>query len=222
MEIIKLKNYQLEDLEEAIAMMEMRFKIGFEYDELQGLNNFDDLCDLVLEKMYCENDNICTSLIAFNQLRKTISETCSCEIKEITPDTELTALFPKKNRRRLIKNLECRLGYELYLIEPNPYLKVAFVWFAICSFIVLFLVPFIGFAGILTSVVALKCIHRFGRKLRFHTIRDLIKNTLFYNYLDYRKDKNTLNKVELRNIMLDWFSDAFEIEKDKLHQVSFS
>jgi len=61
MNTTKLDQFEIENIEDVLPMFEETFKIKFENDETEKLNDFNEFSDLIISKMNLENDNLCTS-----------------------------------------------------------------------------------------------------------------------------------------------------------------
>ena len=101
MENNKLKNFEIEELEFMIPQIEKMYNFEFEKDETYTVNNFDELCELIIEKINLKNVDSCTSQQAFYKLRNSLIETKIIEKENLKLETELKLIFPKKDRKVL-------------------------------------------------------------------------------------------------------------------------
>lgn len=223
MDKIILHREQLEDLEfDLLSMLEESFNFKFEEKELLEIENFDDLCTIIISKIDGKDNAVCTSSIAFYQLRRAIENTSTYDISKLTPNTKLKDILPKKHRLRLIKRLEKQLGYELDILEPDSFSLQFTAGLLVGCFISLFYYHWsIGFTGIAFFSLSVFLLVKYKRTLRFKTLRDLIEYIICENYLKIRRGRNSVNRRELKEILMNWFSTNLYLEKDELKLVSF-
>ena len=109
----KLDNYEIENIEDLIPEIEKMYKITFENDELVNVKNCYELSELIIGKIDLENVESCTTQQAFYKLRNSISELGILEKNKLKTETKLKEIFPRKNRRKIVKSLEKNIGFNL-------------------------------------------------------------------------------------------------------------
>src|SRR5690625_1911730 len=119
MNTTKLDQFEIENIEDVLLMFEETFKIKFENDENEKLNDFNEFSDLINSKINLENDNLCTSQRTFYQFRNAIKTEKIIDINQIKPETDLKTIFPKRNRRKILKQIENQLGYKIEVLAPS-------------------------------------------------------------------------------------------------------
>src|SRR5690625_7471474 len=133
--------------------------------------------------MKLENDNLCTSQRAFYQFRNAIKTEKIIDINQIKPEADLKTIFPKRNRRKILKRIENQLGYKIEVLAPSQItINILFFSFVI-SFVGLFINWKIAIFGILISVLGFyltKFTNRLDKRSEEHRVG---KNTA-QNYLD--------------------------------------
>ena len=221
MKIYKFDNADLENIEDLIPSIEKMYKINFEENELAELANFDEFCEKIVAKINLENVDNCTTQQAFYKLRKSIVDLGIAEKNELNTETKLKEIFPRKNRRKIVKSLEKNIGFELNLINPPQIISISLFILILVSIVFLFINFKIAILGIITSVLGFKLAYRFGKEIEMNSIRELVEKITTENYLNVRSDKNTINRKELKNVMTDWFADNLGIEKSELKQATF-
>jgi len=60
-----------------------------------------------------------------------------------------------------------------------------------------------------------------SKELKIKTLKDLVEKITSENYLGIRTQKNTVNKLELKKVITDWFAENACIEKEKLQTATF-
>ena len=221
MKIYKFDNADLENIEDLIPSIEKMYKINFEENELAELANFDEFCEKIVAKINLENVDNCTTQQAFYKLRKSIVDLGIAEKNELNTETKLKEIFPRKNRRKIVKSLEKNIGFELNLINPPQIISISLFILILVSIVFLFINFKFAILGIIISVLGFKLAYRFGKEIEMNSIRELVEKITTENYLNVRSDKNTINRKELKNVMTDWFADNLGIEKSELKQATF-
>jgi acyl carrier protein len=221
MKIYKFDNADLENIEDLIPSIEKMYKINFEENELADVVNFDEFCEKIVAKINLENVDNCTTQQAFYKLRKSIVDLGIAEKNELNTETKLKEIFPRKNRRKIVKSLEKNIGFKLNLINPPQIISISLFILILVSIVFLFINFKFGILGIIISVLGFKLAYRFGKEIEMNSIRELVEKITTENYLKVRSDNSTINRKELKNVITDWFADNLGIEKSELKQATF-
>lgn len=221
MKSIKLNQFEIEDIEDCLPMFEEAFKIKFENEETEGLKNFDEFCDLIISKFKFENDHLCTSQRAFYQFRKALEVENITKSTNISPNTQLKSVFPKRNRIKNVRKVEKQLGYKLNVLQASQITINVLFYILIISFIGLFFVWKIAIYGILVSILGFY-LAKYTNRLDKKSVRELIKKNTAQNYFKIRNSEDSINKSEFKTVILEWFSEKAGIEKEKLKYGTFS
>jgi len=221
MENNKLKDFEVEELELMIPQIEKMYNFEFEKDETYTVNNFDELCNLIIEKVNLKNVDSCTSQQAFYKLRNSLIETKIIEKENLKLETELKLIFPKKDRKALIEKLENKIDFKLNILKAPDFITTTLFVLGIISFVLLFIYFKIGIIGISFSIFGFYLCKWFGQELKIKTVKQLVEKITNENYLAVRSEKNTINKTELKNVLTNWFSENSGIEKEKLKIATF-
>lgn len=221
MNTTKLDQFEIENIEDVLPMFEETFKIKLENDETEKLNDFNEFSELIISKMNLENDNLCTSQRAFYQFRNAVKTEKIINRNQIKPETDLKTIFPKRNRRKILKRIENQLGYKIEVIAPSQ-ITINILFFSlVISFIGLFINWKIAIFGILISVLGFY-LSKFTNRLDKRTVREIIEKNTAQNYFKIRKSENTFNKNEFKDVILEWFSEKAGIDKEKLRNSTFA
>lgn len=221
MDNIKLSNSTTEDLEDLLLEIEDKFNFHFDDYELENIADFDELVSLIMSKIDGEDDTLCTSLLAFYKIKSVIREAGLYDPSKLCPSTKLEDIFPKKNRRRLVNTFNRGIGAKLEILEPNHIILYFCCILLILSIVGLFLYLKLAIIGIGISVLGIKSPSVSTKKLKYDTVRDMIKDNLCINYLAFRQNKTTINRKELRKLFYDFFSTNLALNQDELRRVSF-
>lgn len=218
----KLDRYEIENLEDCIPLLEKMYRFKFEDKEIENVKSFNEFCDLIIDKINLENVESCSTQQAFYKLRNSIIEERITEKEKINPETKLEELFPRKNRITLVRKVEKSIGFKLHILSPPAFIFYTLILTSIISFILLFIKWKYGVVGILISVLGFYLCKWFGKELQLKTVKELVEKITMENYLDIRTEKNTVNRLELRNILIGWFVENSGIEKEKLTKATFA
>lgn len=222
MKIYKFDNADLENIEDLIPSIEKMYKINFDENELARLTNFDEFCEKIVAKINLENVDNCTTQQAFYKLRKSIVDLGIAKKNELNTETKLREIFPRKNRRKIVRSLEENIGFELNLINPQQIISISLFVLILVSIVFLFINFKFGILGILISVLGFKLAYKFGKEIEMNSIRELVEKITTENYLNLRRNKNTINRKELKNVLTDWFAENLGIEKNELKKATFT
>lgn len=217
----KLDPYEIEEIEYCIPQIEQMYQFKFDDGELESVKNFEEFCDLIIEKVNLENVETCTSQQAFYKLRDSLIKTKLIEKENFRVDTELKTIFPRKDRKKLVALVENEIKLKFNIIKAPDFITISLLVLGIISFILLFFYFIIGFLGIATSIFGFYLCKWFGNELELKTVKELVEKITTENYLAVRTDKNTINKSELKKILTDLVSENSGIEKEKLKTASF-
>ena len=192
---MKLEDIDTEDIEDVIGKMGRSFNIEFLPNELKGTKTFGELCDRIMAKIDLESRDDCTSQQAFYKLRDAFGQ-ISGGNKDITLDNELAVLFPWKNRRRKIKELEKHLGFRIEVLRPSFFVSGLIVLLFIGSIIYLFIDWKVGLLGLSIFFIFSFMAPTFGKRFKVKSLGQLVDKMSEENYLDSRRDINAINKQE--------------------------
>lgn len=210
----KLENIDLGDLEDVVIKLEDSFDIQLIGIDLLKINNFGELTDIIKSKIEFKNEESCTSQQAFYKLRSIIEEEFG--MKDLNPKSELSEIFPKKKRLFKIKQIEEKLDFKLKITQPKSVLANIFAYIFILS-LLLFIVDYkIAFISLMTSIIAIRVLYKFGKELKINTFRELAEKIKRENYSKVRRNKNSINKNEIEKIIIDTFSIELDLDKTEL------
>ena len=215
----ELQNIDSEDLEDITATIEASFCIKFDKDASK-IKNIGELCDYVIAKLNLEEVNDCTSQQAFYKLRLSICKHTGIHKNQITPDSLLKDIFPKNNRRRLIKRVEKELGHQIYLLRAPYWITTTLFIFLITSAVSVFVKWQIGLAGLVLSTLGFTIAIKLGKCLTMVTVKELTCKIANFQYIQSRRNKETVNKDEIENVIINIFEDSIGSFEPKLSRES--
>lgn len=219
----ELRNVDSDDIDDVLIKIEASFCFKFGHTELKDVKTFGELCDIITNKVQGDGVNDCTTQQAFYKLRNAISATLFIEKNSILPDTALSELFPRYNRRRLIRTIESDLGFKIDVLRPKHWISGTLVMILFASCIGLFIFWKVGLTGFSLSIIGFGLADRLGIELNFQNVGQLAEKISRENYLKSRRNSATVNRNEIAEKVKELFIQNLSIEKSTLtRQASFS
>ena len=222
MKLNTLDTEEIENIEDCIPQIEKMYHFRFEKGELEILNSYEEFCNLIITKIKFENIEDCSTQQAFYKIRNSIVEENIFEKNNIKLSTELKNIFPRKNRIELVKRVEKNIGFNLDILRPPEIIYYSLMLILIISFIILFINWKIGFVSIAITVFGFYCCKWFGKEFEVDNVKELVEKITSENYLEIRRQKNTVNKSELKDLITNWFVENAGIEKERLLIANFN
>lgn len=219
METYKFDRTDLEELYFALSNFERNYKVKFGEEEFEKIESFEDFIERIIAKFDFVEMQDCTSQQIFYKLRRVIKDICP-EISDITLDTKLESIFPPKNRKQKIAELKKKLGFDFKILGAKMWITSILVITIFACFILMF-VQLWALVIFIFSIIILKVVDRYGNAFTENTIRDLVNHLVQQHYFECRKDSNTINKKEFRNVMLDYFAEEICLDKEQLKTARF-
>ena len=208
----------IEDKEDALLKVEKSFGIKFGNAELIHITTFGELCDYIANKIQLDHSDDCTTQQAFYKLRNAISSKFKIDSKTISTEFPLIDIFPRRNRRTMITELERFLGIKLNLLRPPHWVTMTFIILLLASFVKLFFVWQIGLLWFAISIGGLWLANKMGNELDMKTIGQVAEKMTRENYLKARRNPKTFNKREIEKVLTDLFSYELGLDKSKLRR----
>ncbi|AJH15473.1 hypothetical protein [Myroides profundi] len=214
------KGYQYEDLDYAIENFVNEYNLSLDPQKLAEVRNVAEMLDLIVSYFKQEKKEDCTSQQAFYKLR-TILHKYTNE-SDIKPNTRLEELFPKQNRIENIKRVEEDLGFKLKVFKPKEY-KVLMLW--LFFFVLVIFAFFQQFLLVTLGIVVLYflrgIIFENGEEFKVETVGELVKLMVEKNYFKSRRDPDTMNEQELREMIAKYFADCLGLEREEFLNAKF-
>ena len=217
----KLDKYEIENIEDLIPEIEKMYNFTFKNNELINTKNFNDFTELIIEKIDLENVESCTTQQGFYKLRKSISDLGILEKNKLSTESKLNEIFPRKNRKEIVKRLEENIGFKLNIIDTPLILFNSLLFIGIVSFILLFITLKIGIIGLGISIIGFYISTNYGIEIQLNSVRELVEKISIENYLNIRTEKNTINRKEMKKVLIEWISKNSGIKKEKLINSTF-
>ncbi|WP_432672947.1 hypothetical protein [Flavobacterium sp. SM2513] len=220
MEDFELCNVDPEDVNDLLLKVESSFGVKFVNNELLHIDNFGEFCTLVTNKIQLKNVDNCTSQQAFYKLRKAIAKTLQLDSDSIFVNSLLINIFPRKDRRLAIRDLEVSLGFKLKILKAPNWLTLSLGLLLLVFVILLFFYWKIAIVGIVLSLTSLKIVSYFGKEFIVDNVGQLAKKISREDYVHSRSDAETFNKNEVEVILREWFVEEFALDESKFNSES--
>lgn len=212
----ELKDISSEDIENVLLKAEKSFGFKFRNEELRDVKTFGELCDIITQKVRGVNFDDCTTQQAFYKLREAIGTTLQIDKKELTVDMKLEDLFPRKHRRRQVRDVELILGFQVKILQPKQWIVILIFVFLCASLIGLFFKWPAGLAGLLLSIAGFRISERSGKEFSLKTIGQLTEKIARENYKKVRRNAETINRKEIAEKVKDLFKADLSLEENAL------
>ncbi len=216
----KLGRYEIEDLEFALSDFEKQYGIHFNQDELNSIECIEQLTDAISNKFDYKNSNDCTSQQAFYKLRNVLNK-LNIGNQNIKPDLKLADLIPRKNRIQKVKEIETELGFKLDVLRPKNIVFYLVVFLSLSTIILAFYHFFYALILGICLYCAFEVVFKNGKEFKTFTVGELANKMVLENYFNARRTSNTINKIEFKKVVLEWFSDRMYMDKEELKSAKF-
>ena len=210
---LELKDIHAEDIEDLLFLIEKSFDIKI--DDIK-ISTFGELCDYIANKIQIEHSEDCTSQQAFYKLRDAISSKFKIDSQIISTNFPLIDLFPRKNRRAMVAELEKYLGFQLNILRPPHWITIILVVLFLASFVGLFFNWQIGLSALAISIGGIRVSNKYGKKLKVKTVGQVAEKMTRENYQKSRRNSNTFNKKEVEKVLTNWFCNDLYLDRSKL------
>lgn len=213
---MKLKNIDPYDIEDLLPIIENSFGIKFYENELVNIKTFGEFCEYIENKIQLENVDDCTNQQAFYKLRDALSEILKKDKEEINPEQLIREVIPRNARKKVITQIEEKIDFDLNLLIVPDWLLSILLLLLFASIITLFFSLKLGVLGIIFSLISYYVSGKFAIIYAVNTIGQIAEKMTRENYLKSRRNSKTYNKIEIRKILTDIFSNELLIEKSEL------
>lgn len=198
----ELKEIHHEDIEDIIIQLEDSFGITFADDAFKDVQTFGDLISVIENNLTSEHSESCTSQQAFYKVRKALWQIGINQ--EIEPNLQLSVIFPKKQRRAIVKEFIKHLNIDIKLLHPPGFVLAATLVILLIGVILLFTNPLIGLATTVCSVATLRLISKYGTQLHVKDIRELSELLMNEKY-SLTRSSPTINRNEIWDVVVSYF-----------------
>jgi uncharacterized membrane protein len=197
-------------VDDVLKKIENSFNIQFGDNELQHVKTFGELYNIIDSKILLAEVDDCTTQQAFYKLRCAIAKTQNIDKQNIQPQSLLKDIFPKKNRRGKIVNLEENLGFKIDILVLNTSMTWLILLVILTTIVCFFIYPEIAIVSILLNIVSLKFISKTANQFSLNTVGELTEKIAREHYVYSRSINNTINRIEIkRKIEQLLISDLF-------------
>lgn len=216
MDNLELHDNDLEDIELALEKVFVAFGISCVNNEMAHIQTFGEMCDYIETKINREHVGDCTTQQAFYKLRDAFSSVLKVDTSSITPSTEIANLLPAKHRKKRISQIEKRIGIKMNILKVPNRITYSLILHFLLSLGILFISTAVGLFGIAASIVGGVLARVFGNELTVDDIGQLAQKITNEHYVNVRRNPQTMNKREVRNVIMNIFERELDVDASKL------
>lgn len=211
-----LSSYDSLDVDEVVNKIEKTLHLKFDERDFEEVKTYGEFENLVLNKIEGTEMNDCTSQQSFYKLRKILVEDFNIPFKNITPKSQLNHIFPSKNRIKNVTFLKDKLKTETNFLKPDFTLSFISAILIILSFYYFFNQFLLGLLLFVIGIFCVKIAQDFGKEFYVTNIGELSEFMVKKDYKNSRRNSETYNPREVKEIIKEIFSDMLDIETSKL------
>lgn len=217
-----MKHLRIEgdDLNDLLTIIEKSYNFRFEGEGFRHVTTFGELVDAITAHICLPNKDDCTSQQAFYKLRTALFVVNGNKRVAIKPDTTLDSLFPRKNRRNDVMQLEQQVGVELNVLQLKAVVAVLLIVLFISSAILLFIKPLYGCLGFISFCIGVYFAQKTANEFAVQTVRQLVEKMTREHYLQSRRNPATINNAELTENIRQVFAHCLDIEATEITRES--
>lgn len=211
-----LQKTDSQDIDDMIEAIEYSFDIIFVERELSEINSIRALCNLICSKINFLQRDTCTTQQAFYKFRKAYYHTQNTTISLHTTSL-LTDIFPKKQRRQNLAQIEKELGIKIHVLQPSTWISSALLLLFVGCIVLLLTSPMLAIVGLISTVTTYILMHKFASRFTIHSVKELITIIVKENYQKLRSS-DTYNPKEIEPIVISYFKDQLGLDDTKFDQ----
>jgi acyl carrier protein len=215
-ESITFKDVDPLDIIDVIIKLEKSFGLKLEKDAFAQAKTFGELCDVFDQHINYEHRNDCTSQQAFYKVREAIATVQEIDISQISPDTNLADVFPQSDRKQKVKEFKTLVNIKIRILTYPTWLKTTVGIAVLLSLVAFFFDWKVALSGLAFCILLHKVAQMLGTDLIHQTVRELVEQLSKEHYIDVRRTKGTINRMEVSKIIIETFSNDLSIDKNEL------
>ena len=212
----ELRNTDSDDIEDLLLEVERSLNVKFSNSDFKCVKTFGELCSVIKNKVEGIESNDCTTQQAFYKLREAFARALLVDKLSITTDSQLEILFPKKERRRQIKDAETILGFELDVLSPKDWITTVLAFSLLSSIIGLAINWKIAIVALALSLLGMCLAYKLGKEFKSSTVGKLAERISREKYTASRRNSSTINKNEIEQKVKELFKHRLSLEDSEL------
>ena len=212
----KLDNIDPEDFGDTLLKLEKSFGIKFADNSMKDAKTFGDICDVIESHINLDDKDDCTTQQAFYKIRKAIGLTQNFDVSSIEPQTQLTDIFPRSNRRKNVKHFQQALGFSVDILSMKTCLAMTIFIGFIASLIAFFFSWQYAVSGLTFFTLLVWTASKFSKELNVSTVRELTEKISRKHYALARRHSGTINRNEIVKTIQDVFIADHLIDREQL------
>ncbi|WP_316843238.1 hypothetical protein [Pedobacter psychrodurus] len=214
----KLENIDLEDIEHTIAKIITSLKITLPSDAFLEVKTFGDICEVFQKNIKYQHEESCTTQQAFYKIRNAIAISQKIDRKNISPGTRLDEIFPRIGRRKKIKKFQKELAIPVNFLTMKTWLVLSIIAGFLISLVAFFFNWKFALTGVLSCLIFNWIATKLQQEIELISIGNLAKKIARENYLQARRNQDTINKREITKVIQCNFIADHDLKPTDLYQ----
>jgi hypothetical protein len=207
-----------DNIDNILKFIETSYDLEFSRYDFKDVETFGELCDKILSKIKLQDTDGDTNRQAFLKLKESIEKIRSVEKLQIDSNTELTEIFPRKNRRGEILEIEKMLGVKLKAFQPTRFASATNLIFVLIAGFLFFIDWKFGLAGLILLVTSSWTIEKTTKHFKDKTFGELAERMTLYNYVKSRQNPTTVNRKEIEDKIKKLFIENWGLKEGDIER----
>jgi len=158
----------------------------------------------------------CTKQQAFYKVRNAIALTKQINPTCIEPSSKLEDIFPRKNRRKDIRNFKQLIDIPVDILVMKTWLLGTLVIGFMVSFIYFFFKWEYAVSGIAFFILLSWVLSKFSKEFEIPSVKELAEKITREHYSKARRSNGTINRKEIVGIIQDVFIAEHLLDREHL------
>lgn len=212
-----LSNVDPDEISDILLKVENSFDIQFKQTELEGVDTFGALCDLIERKVNGIHSVGCSTQQAYYKIREAIASVQEIDKTAITLDSKLQLLFPRHDRNKKIRRLQQKLGISFEILSMQGW----FAWLIFGGIVGSNLLFFFQWQMAVTGLILFIATgwftsKFFSKELELDTLRQLTEKLSREHYVALRRNPASINRNEIARKVKELFKADLAFEDHQL------
>lgn len=212
-----LSNVDPDDISEILVKVEQSFDIRFGCRELENVENFGALCDIIENKVNGIHVDNCSSQQAYYKIREAIALVQGINKAFITLESKVEDLFPRHDRNKKIRALQQQLGISFDILGMQAWFTWLILGGIIGSLLLFFFQWQMAIIGLLLVTMAGWLAGKFfSKEFKLDTVRQLTEKLSREHYVALRRTPASINRNEIAGKVKELFEADLSFEDYQL------
>lgn len=213
---LTLSDIDPEDVGDTLYKLQKSFGIEFQNNSFEKAATFGDICEIIQSYLNLTDNEDCTKQQAFYKVRNAIALTKQINPTCIEPSSKLEDIFPRKNRRKDIRNFKQLINIPVDILVMKTRLLGTLVIGFMVSFIYFFFNREYAVSGIAFFILLSWVLSKFSKEFEIPSVKELAEKITREHYSKARKSNGTTNRKEIVGIIQDVFIADHLLDREYL------